>query len=143
RVEGEARLTSKTIELRSGACRDTALLCATMLRKIGLAVRVVSGFLCEFHVDIKDRRAESGLHAWVEVFLPGAGWVGIDPTNGTFCDHRFIPTAVGVSLNDVAPIEGSYFGQEKVPGIFESRLKLGLATQQYLGPIGPHSYPRL
>ena len=59
RAEGEARLPSRTIELRSGACRDTALLCATILRKIGLAVRVVSGFLCEFHVDIRtgERRA--------------------------------------------------------------------------------------
>src|SRR5580700_5756511 len=123
RVEGEARLPSQTIELRSGACRDTALLCATILRKIGLGVRVVSGFFCDFHVDIKDRRAESDLHAWVEVFLPGAGWVGIDPTNGTFCDHRFIPTAVGAQMTDIAPTQGSYFGEEKVPGTFESKLR--------------------
>ena len=136
RVEGEARLPSKTIELRSGACRDTALLCATMLRKIGLAVRVVSGFLCEFHVDIKDRRAESGLHAWVEVFLPGAGWVGIDPTNGTFCDHRFIPTAVGARMPDIAPIQGSYFGDHH--GQFDSHLDLNLLTEKDLGKIAEH-----
>ena len=136
RAEGEARLPSKTIELRSGACRDTALLCATMLRKIGLAVRVVSGFLCEFHVDIKDRRAESGLHAWVEVFLPGAGWVGIDPTNGTFCDHRFIPTAVGAHMRDIAPVQGSYFGDHH--GQFDSHLELNLLTEKDLGKIAEH-----
>jgi uncharacterized protein (DUF2126 family)/transglutaminase-like putative cysteine protease len=130
REDGDARLPAKTLELRSGACRDTALLCATIMRKQGLAVRLVSGFLCDFQLDVPDRRPDSALHAWIEVFLPGAGWVGIDPTNGTFCDHRFIPTAVGVSLPDVAPIEGSYFGQEKVPGTFESKLQLSLVTEE-------------
>jgi uncharacterized protein (DUF2126 family)/transglutaminase-like putative cysteine protease len=138
REDGDARLPSKTLELRSGACRDTALLCATIMRKHGLAVRLVSGFLCDFQVDVPERRPDSALHAWIEVFLPGAGWVGIDPTNGTFCDHRFIPTAVGVSLTDVAPIEGSYFGQEKIPGTFESRLQLSLVTEEDLRPVASH-----
>jgi len=130
REDGDARLPARTLELRSGACRDTALLCATIMRKQGLAVRMVSGFLCDFQIDVPDRRPDSALHAWIEVFLPGAGWVGIDPTNGTFCDHRFIPTAVGVSLTDVAPIEGSYFDQEKIPGTFESRLQLSPLTAE-------------
>jgi uncharacterized protein (DUF2126 family)/transglutaminase-like putative cysteine protease len=136
REEGEARLPSRTIELRSGACRDTALLCATILRQIGLAVRVVSGFLCEFHVDITDRRADSGLHAWIDVFLPGAGWVGIDPTNGTFCDHRFIPTAVGARMTDIAPIQGSYFGEHH--GEFDSHLDLSLLVEKDLTKIAKH-----
>jgi uncharacterized protein (DUF2126 family)/transglutaminase-like putative cysteine protease len=135
REDGDARLPAKTLELRSGACRDTALLCATIMRKQGLAVRLVSGFLCDFQIDVPDHRPDSFLHAWIEVFLPGAGWVGIDPTNGTFCDHRFIPTAVGVSLNDVAPVEGSYFGQEKVPGTFESKLELSPLTEPDPQPI--------
>jgi uncharacterized protein (DUF2126 family)/transglutaminase-like putative cysteine protease len=136
RSEGEARLPSETIELRSGACRDTALLCATILRQIGLAVRVVSGFLCEFNVDVKDRRAESGLHAWIDVFLPGAGWVGIDPTNGTFCDHRFIPTAVGTRMTEIAPIQGSYFGEHH--GEFDSHLDLSLLVEKDLTKIAKH-----
>jgi uncharacterized protein (DUF2126 family)/transglutaminase-like putative cysteine protease len=135
REDGDARLPAKTLELRSGACRDTALLCATIMRKQGLAVRLVSGFLCDFQIDVPDHRPDSFLHAWIEVFLPGGGWVGIDPTNGTFCDHRFIPTAVGVSLTDVAPIEGSYFGQEKVPGTFESKLQLSPLTEPDPQPI--------
>jgi uncharacterized protein (DUF2126 family)/transglutaminase-like putative cysteine protease len=136
RMEGDARLPAQTIELRSGACRDTSLLCATILRKIGLAVRVVSGFLCEFHVDVRDRRAESGLHAWIEVYLPGAGWIGIDPTNGTFCDHRFIPTAVGIRMQDIAPIQGSFFG--KANGRFDSHLDLTLLTEKDLSKIAAH-----
>src|SRR5215469_5661941 len=133
RLEGDARLPSETIELRSGACRDTSLLCATILRKIGLAVRVVSGFLCEFHVDVEDRRSESGLHAWIEAYLPGAGWIGIDPTNGTFCDHRFIPTAVGIRMQDVAPVQGSFFG--KATGHFDSHLDLNLITERDMSKI--------
>jgi uncharacterized protein (DUF2126 family)/transglutaminase-like putative cysteine protease len=138
RVEGEARLPARVLELRSGACRDTTLLCATILRKNGLAARVVSGFLCEFHVDVKDRRAESGLHAWVEAYLPGGGWVGLDPTNGTFCDHRFIPAAVGAKMLDIAPVSGSYFGEERVPGRFDSHLDLSLMTEKDLSKIAAH-----
>jgi uncharacterized protein (DUF2126 family)/transglutaminase-like putative cysteine protease len=128
RIEGDARMPAETIGLRSGACRDTSLLCATILRKIGLAVRLVSGFLCEFHVDVKHRRAESGLHAWIEVYLPGAGWIGIDPTNGTFCDHRFISTAVGIQMQDVAPVQGSFFGT--ATGHFDSHLDLSFLTEK-------------
>jgi uncharacterized protein (DUF2126 family)/transglutaminase-like putative cysteine protease len=128
RDEGEARSPSQTVEMRSGACRDTALLCATILRQIGLAVRVVSGFLCEFRVDTKQCGAQSGLHAWIDVFLPGAGWVGVDPTNGAFCDHRFIPTAVGIRMPDVAPILGSYYGEHH--GRFDSRLELNLVVEK-------------
>jgi uncharacterized protein (DUF2126 family)/transglutaminase-like putative cysteine protease len=136
RSEGDARLPAQTVELRSGACRDTTLLCATILRQIGLAVRVVSGYLCEFNVDIKDRRAESSLHAWVDVFLPGAGWVGIDPTNGTFCDHRFIPTAVGTRMPEIAPIQGSYFGEHH--GEFDSHLDLSLLVEKDMTKITKH-----
>src|SRR6516162_252772 len=136
RLEGEARPPAETIQLRSGACRDTSLLCATILRKVGLAVRVVSGFLCEFHVDVKDRRAQSGLHAWIEVYLPGAGWIGIDPTNGNFCDHRFIPTAVGIRMQDIAPIQGSFYG--KATGQFDSHLDLSLITEKDMSKIAAH-----
>jgi uncharacterized protein (DUF2126 family)/transglutaminase-like putative cysteine protease len=132
REDGEARPPSRTLELRSGACRDTALLAAAILRKMGLAVRLVSGFLCEFHIDVRDRRADSALHAWIEVFLPGGGWVGIDPTNGTFCDHRFIPTAVGVLMSDIASVEGSYFGNERVPSDFQAKLELETVVEKDL-----------
>ncbi len=138
RDTGEALPPAQVVESRIGACRDTALLCATIVRKTGLAARLVSGFLCEFQVDIKDRRADSGLHAWVEIYLPGAGWVGVDPTNGTFCDHRFIATAVGPRTTDIAPISGSYYGNERVPAQFDSRLDLSLMTEPDLSKIAAH-----
>jgi len=141
REEGQARLPAQTVELRSGACRDTALLCATILRQIGLAVRVVSGFLCEFRVDSSGRGAQSGLHAWIDVFLPGAGWVGIDPTNGAFCDHRFIPTAVGMRMADIAPILGSYYGEHN--GQFDSHLELKLVVEKDLTKIAEQVENRL
>jgi uncharacterized protein (DUF2126 family)/transglutaminase-like putative cysteine protease len=138
REDGAARPPSRTLELRSGACRDTALLAATILRKIGLAVRLVSGFLCEFQIDVRDRRADSALHAWIEVFLPGAGWVGIDPTNGTFCDHRFIPAAAGVLMADIAAIEGNYYGNERIPSQFQANLELDLVVEKDLGRLAEH-----
>ncbi len=138
RDTGEALPPAKLLESRTGACRDTALLCATIIRKMGLAARLVSGFLCEFQIDIKDRRADSGLHSWVEIYLPGAGWVGVDPTNGNFCDHRFIATAVGPRTTDIAPISGSYYGNERVPAKFDSRLDLSLMTEPDLSKIAAH-----
>ncbi len=80
REEGAAQAPAETLRLRRGACRDTAVLLAENLRDAGLAARVVSGYLRETDEEI--RRAEGSLHAWTEVFLPGAGWVALDPTLG-------------------------------------------------------------
>src|SRR5438270_13567272 len=75
REEGAAQSPAETLRRQPVACRDTAVLLAEILRGLGLAARVVSGYL----TDGEDRRAEGSLHAWTEVFLPGAGWVGLDP----------------------------------------------------------------
>ena len=85
---------NETLEIGKGACRDVALLLAAILRQQGLAARLTSGYLRE--ADAKTKRAEGSLHAWTEVYLPGAGWVGMDPTNGIFCNHNFIAAAVGI-----------------------------------------------
>ena len=94
RKEGAAQVPAETLRLQRGACRDTAVLLAEILRETGLAARVVSGYLRETDEEI--RRAEGSLHAWTEVFLPGAGWVGLDPTNGILCNDNFIAAAVGL-----------------------------------------------
>ena len=135
RYSGDARPPDQTLALRSGACRDIALLGATILRSQGLAVRLVSGYLCDFLVDVPERVSGSSLHAWLEVFLPGAGWIGIDPTNGTFCDHRFIPTAVGLRMKHVAPIEGSYFGTKAVDSEFRAELVLSVLPESTIGRV--------
>ncbi len=129
RPEGLARLPVEVLETRVGACRDIALLSGVALRKAGVATRLVSGFFCEFEVDVSERHTDRGLHAWLEVYLPGAGWIGLDPTNGVFCDHRFIPTAVGPEMREIASIEGRYYAKEPVPCVFDARLDMRLATE--------------
>ncbi len=113
REEGAALSPEETIARGSGACRDFAVLMAAMLRQMGLAARLASGYLCEFGDG--EKVAEGALHAWVETYLPGAGWIGLDPTNGTFCDHHHLTAAVGLSAEDISPVAGSYFHPTRVP----------------------------
>jgi transglutaminase-like putative cysteine protease len=122
REEGAAQSPAETLRRQRGACRDTAVLLAEMLRDLGLAARVVSGYLRE--ADEEVRRAEGSLHAWTEVFLPGAGWVGLDPTNGIFCNDNFIAAAVGLRPADITPISGSFYHRDRVPAEMKSRLEL-------------------
>ncbi len=122
REEGVARDPSETLRIGRGACRDVAVLLAEMLRDMGLAARLASGYLRE--ADSEKRRAEGSLHAWTEVFLPGAGWVGLDPTNGIFCNHNFITAAVGLTPADITPISGAYFHKAQIPSSMTSRLEL-------------------
>jgi transglutaminase-like putative cysteine protease len=124
REEGEAYAPDETLSLRRGACRDTAVLLAAALRMQGLAARLVSGFLWEGVGDPAERKADSALHAWTEVFLPGAGWVGLDPSNGVLADHHYLAAAVGILPSDIAPVSGLYFGHEPVPGTLETSLHI-------------------
>jgi transglutaminase-like putative cysteine protease len=122
REQGRARSPIETLRRKRGACRDVAVLLAEILRGMGLAARIVSGYLRE--ADDTVHRAERSLHAWTEVFLPGAGWIGLDPTNGIFCDHNFIATAVGVRPAHVTPISGNFYHYEPVPAQMTSRVEL-------------------
>jgi transglutaminase-like putative cysteine protease len=122
REEGSARSTQETLTLGRGACRDFSVVLVDSLRGLGLAARFASGYLCEF--DSADKKAEGALHAWVETYLPGAGWIGLDPTNGTFCDHHHLIAAVGSSPQDTAPIDGSYFHSKPVPHEMTSSLNI-------------------
>jgi transglutaminase-like putative cysteine protease len=122
REEGAARSPAETLRSGCGACRDIAVLLAELLREMGLAARLVSGYLRES--DSETRRAEGSLHAWTEVFLPGAGWVGLDATNGIFCNHNFISAAVGLTPPDITPISGSYFHKEEIPNHMTTTLEL-------------------
>lgn len=122
RDEGAARSAAETLRLGHGSCRDFAVVAVEILRGLGLAARHASGYLCEFGDG--EKRAEGALHAWVEVFLPGAGWLGMDPTNGTLCDHHHLTAAVGVSPADISPIVGSYYHQTPVPHEMEAQLSI-------------------
>lgn len=122
REEGAALSPAETVAAGAGACRDFAVLLAEVLRGIGIAARLTSGYLCEFGE--KEKRAESALHAWTEAYLPGAGWIGIDPTNGIFCNHNHITTAVGISPEEIAPVGGSYYNKERVDSKMTAALDL-------------------
>ena len=122
REEGAARSPAETLRFGRGACRDVTVLLAEMLRQMGLAARLTSGYLRESDSEV--RHAEGSLHAWTEVYLPGAGWVGLDATNGVFCNHNFIGAAVGLTPADITPISGIYFHKKRIPAQMTSKLQL-------------------
>ena len=120
RDEGDAFTPAETLRRGRGACRDFAVLLVETLRGLGLAARLASGYLCEFGDG--EKVAEGALHAWVETYLPGAGWIGLDPTNGTFCDHHHLTAAVGLTPADISPMLGNYFHPTHVPAQMSANL---------------------
>ena len=122
REEGAARSPNETLLAGSGSCRDFAVLMAETLRTNGIAARLASGYLCEF--GDAEKRAEGAMHAWTEAYLPGAGWIGLDPTNGIFCNHNHITTALGLVPEDISPVSGRYFGPHSIPSKMEVSLEI-------------------
>lgn len=100
----------ETLDRRWGSCRDLAVLLAEAARTLGLGSRIVSGYLSDAEESLLGSAGSGSTHAWVEIFVPGAGWIAFDPTNRSFGSRNLIPLAVARNIAQVTPVAGNFVG---------------------------------
>jgi transglutaminase-like putative cysteine protease len=94
-------------QLKAGVCQDFAHIMCQMLRMAGIPAKYVSGYICPNKNGV---RGEGATHAWVEAYIPGCGWLGLDPTNNSIANETYVRLALGRSFNDCSPVRGVYKG---------------------------------
>ena len=110
RLEKGVQSPAETLERNSGSCRDFATLFMEACRLLGIPARFVSGYMYSSQIS-----GRMSMHGWVEIYLPGAGWIGFDPSWGILADSNYFPVAVTRHSEHAPPISGTYVGK---PGAF-------------------------
>ena len=149
RLEHGVQSCEETLSLRTGSCRDSAWLLVEICRHLGIAARFVSGYLIQLASDELAVDGEGGptvdsaaLHAWAEVYLPGAGWIGMDPTSGLFTAEGHIPLVCTPSAAQAAPIGGTV-EPAKVDFHFEMSVKRLDEAPQLARPYSEEQWKRI
>jgi transglutaminase-like putative cysteine protease len=110
REEEGTRTPAETLRAASGSCRDFAMLFIDAVRTFGFGARAVSGYVYDPLADEAGGPQHGSTHAWAEVYLPCAGWIAFDPTNGRVGNANLIPVAVARDIRRIPPVDGSYTG---------------------------------
>jgi transglutaminase-like putative cysteine protease len=113
--------------LKAGVCQDFAHILMVMLRLVGIPARYVSGYICP---NRDGMRGEGATHAWAEAYLPGYGWLGLDPTNNCVANEMHVRLAVGRNFSDCSPVKGVYKGSAR--HILEVSVSVGYQDETYL-----------